>query len=146
MKNIEILNDYSVGLGSFSIEASKGIAAKGSPKNKTADNEKPSGGSFDLSQASFDTNLVNRKSSNPSRRYSGGYINNKNSKPALHYLKKNTHSGNKYEVKLPVIKEKKDKDNFNDLLQMMKVRKRQVGGGFEEKGMGSPRLDRSERH
>lgn len=145
MKNIEILNDYSVGLGSFSIEASKGIVPKGSPKNKTADNEKPSGGSFDLSQASFDTNQMPRKGSNPSRRYSGGY-SNKNSKPALHYLKKNTHSGKQYEVKLPIIKEKKDKDNFNDLLHMMKVRKRQVGGVYEEKGLGSPKVDRPDRH
>ena len=125
------MNDYSVVLGTFSLEASKGIAPKNTPKNKTADNEKPSIGSFDLSQASFETNLVPRKSSNPSRRYSGGY-SNKNSRPALqHYLKKNTHPGKQYnEIKLPVIKERKDKDSFKDLLQMMKVRKRQIGGTY----------------
>jgi hypothetical protein len=83
-------------LGSFSLEASKGMVSKSSPKNKTADNAKQSIGSFDLSQASFDTNISPRKSSNPSRRYSGGYVN-KNSKPALqNYLKKNTHSGKQY--------------------------------------------------
>jgi hypothetical protein len=41
------------------------------------------------------------------------------------------------EVKLPVIKEKKDKDNFTDLLQLMKVRKRGMGGMYEEKGFGA---------
>lgn len=29
---------------------------------------------------------------------------------------------------------------------MMKVRKRQVGGAYEEKGLGSPKLDRPQRH
>lgn len=70
-------------------------------------------------------------STGPSRRHSGGYLNTP--KPVPHnFLKKNTHPGKQIlDVKLPVIKEKKDKDNFNDLLQLMKVRKRGVGGTYE---------------
>ena len=37
LKNIDIVNDYSVVLGTFSIEASKGASPKHN-KNKTADN------------------------------------------------------------------------------------------------------------
>ncbi len=69
------MNDYSVVLGTVSLEASKGVAIKGQSKNRTADNEKKSIESVDLSQASFDTNVMPRKGSNPSRRYSGGVIN-----------------------------------------------------------------------
>ena len=29
---------------------------------------------------------------------------------------------------------------------MMKVRKRQIGGAYEEKGLGSPKYQRPERH
>jgi len=108
------------------------LAPKASPKNHTSNEvEKPSVGSFDLSQASFDTNLVQPPSSGPSRRYSGGYLNSP--KPVIHsFLKKNTHLGKQImDVKLPVIKEKKDKDKFTGLLELMKVRKRGVGGQYE---------------
>jgi hypothetical protein len=101
-------------LGSFSLEVTKGMGEKPTPRQKAAGQDKPShGGSFDLSQASFDTNVLPKKSgTNPSRRYSGGYSNS--SKPvsqiSRNYLKKNTHPGkNAYDVKLPVIKEKKNK-------------------------------------
>ena len=104
IKNIDILNDYSVVLGTFSLEASKGISQKASPKHKTAENDKPSS-SFDLSQASFDTNILQKKSANPSRRYSGGSSKD-SSKPIIHhFLKKNTHPGKAYnDIKLPIIK------------------------------------------
>lgn len=36
------------------------------------------------------------------------------------------------EVKLPIIKEKKPKDHFQDLVQLMKVRKRGHGGFYED--------------
>lgn len=48
------------------------------------------------------------------------------------FLKKNTHPSKSKEVKLPIIKEKKDKNNFQDLVQLMKVRKRGQGGFYEE--------------
>jgi hypothetical protein len=55
------------------------------------------------------------------------------------FLKKNTHpSKSPNDVKLPIIKEKKNKNNFNDLVQMMKVRKRGHGGFFEENGNTVP--------
>jgi hypothetical protein len=69
----------------------------------------------------------------PSRRYSGGYI--KSEKPIIHdFIKKNTNPIKNVanQVKLPIIKEKKDKDAFKDLL--MKVRKRGQGGRYELDG------------
>lgn len=50
------------------------------------------------------------------------------------FLKKNTHPNKGNEIKLPVIKERKDKNNFEDLVQLMKVRKRGHGGFYEENG------------
>lgn len=92
-------------MGSVSLEASRSVTTKSPQKNKTAaDNEKPSVGSFDLSQAFFDTNLLPQKSNSSSRRYSGGNVNG-SPKPMIHsYLKKNTGKTNPNEVKLPVIK------------------------------------------
>lgn len=100
------------------------------PIVKPPEPEKKSLGSFDLSQASFDTNNALSNKNSPSRRYSGSYINS--SKPIIHdFLKKNTHPIKQTkEVKLPIIKEKKDKNQFQDLVQMMKVRKRGHGGFY----------------
>ena len=54
------------------------------------------------------------------------------------FLKKNTPpSKQANEVKLPIIKEKKDKNQFQDLVQMMKVRKRGHGGFYEDNGNGA---------
>jgi hypothetical protein len=46
------------------------------------------------------------------------------------FVKKNTHPSKAKEVHLPIIKEKKAKDQFMDLAQMMKVRKRGHGGFY----------------
>jgi hypothetical protein len=49
------------------------------------------------------------------------------------------------EVKLPIIKEKKDKNQFQDLVQMMKVRKRGHGGFYEDNNNGiQAKLDERE--
>jgi Mn-containing catalase len=101
---------------------------------KPIEHEKKSIGSFDLSQDSFDTNNALSNKNSPSRRYSGSYINS--SKPLIKdFLKKNTHPSKQMkDVKLPIIKEKKDKNQFQDLVQMMKVRKRGHGGFYEDNG------------
>jgi hypothetical protein len=108
-------------------------------------------GSFDLSQASFDTQLNQPKisylNSNPSRRYSGGYSNS--TKPQIYnFLKKNANVVHQVrDIKLPIIKEKKkDKDDFKDLLQLMKVRKRGVGGVYQEKGASTDKVLLGKRH
>ncbi len=49
------------------------------------------------------------------------------------FLKKNTHPIKQMkEVKLPIIKERKEKNQFKDLVQLMKVRKRGHGGFYED--------------
>ena len=97
-----------------------------------------------LSQASFDTHNALTQKNSPSRRYSGSYINN--SKPIIHdFVKKNTHPSKQVkEMKLPIIKERKDKNQFQDLVQMMKVRKRGHGGFYEDNNGIQAKLDERE--
>jgi hypothetical protein len=98
-----IHNDFGVDLGHISVEISKGVIQKASPKNPT---EKDIiSGSFDLSQASFDTqNISKRIGRHPSRRYSGGDLQ-KNKLESHDFLRKNTHIGKEIkEIKLPIIK------------------------------------------
>jgi hypothetical protein len=84
--------------------------------------------------------MQQKKGANSARKYSGSSSSNSSKPMILQFLKKNTHPGKRYDdVKLPVIKERKNKESYPDLLQMMKVRKRQIGGTFEEKGMSSPK-------
>jgi hypothetical protein len=52
------------------------------------------------------------------------------------FSKKNHPNKGINQIKLPIIKEKKDKNQFQDLVQMMKVRKRGHGGFYEEDGKG----------
>jgi hypothetical protein len=47
-------------------------------------------------------------------------------------------------MKLPIIKERKDKNQFQDLVQMMKVRKRGHGGFYEDNNGIQAKLDERE--
>lgn len=90
-RNAEIKNDYSVNLGLVSLEVFRAATPKPLQRpQRQPEQEKKSIGSFELSQASFETNVLSNNKNSPSRRYSGSYINS--SKPIIHdFLKKNTH-------------------------------------------------------
>jgi hypothetical protein len=52
------------------------------------------------------------------------------------FLKKNPPNKGVNQIKLPIIKEKKDKNQFQDLVHIMKVRKRGHGGLYDADGNG----------
>jgi len=124
LNNVPIKNQADLHLGSVSFDLAQ-------THNSHTTQDQKSKGSWDLSQASFDVHtqpVKKQPQPSPSRRYSGGYI--ASSKPEPHnFLRKQTHAY-KPDVKLPVIKEKKGSQQLNDLLNMMKVRKRALGGNY----------------